>query len=210
MISIHSVTKKFKGNVILENINLNLERGIIYGFVGRNGSGKTVLFKMIAGFLLPNSGEIKINEKKIGKDIDFPANCGIIIESPGFINSLSGYKNLKLLSDIRGIISDNKIREYMEFFNLDPNDKKSVKNYSLGMKQKLGLIQALMEDPEILILDEPMNALDENTVLKVRELLIKIKKEKVILLASHNKEDIELLCDEIYSVKDRCITKMEI
>ncbi|WP_434303797.1 ABC transporter ATP-binding protein [Clostridium botulinum] len=210
MISIHSVTKKFKGNVILENINLNLEKGIIYGFVGRNGSGKTVLFKMIAGFLLPNSGEIKINEKKIGKDIDFPANCGIIIESPGFINSLSGYKNLKLLSDIRGIISDNKIREYMEFFNLDPNDRKSVKNYSLGMKQKLGLIQALMEDPEILILDEPMNALDENTVLKVRELLIKIKKEKVILLASHNKEDIELLCDEIYSVKDRCITRMEI
>ncbi|RXI44050.1 hypothetical protein DP145_13145 [Clostridium tetani] len=123
----------------------------------------------------------------------------------GFINNLSGYKNLKLLSDINKTISEDEIRKYMNFFGLDPYDKKKVKNYSLGMKQKLGLIQALMEDPKILILDEPMNALEEETVIKVRELLKKIKKEKIILLSSHNKEDIDLLCDRIYHVKDRHI-----
>ncbi|AAO37431.1 ABC transporter ATP-binding protein [Clostridium tetani] len=205
MILINNVTKKFGTNIILENINLKLQEGNIYGFVGKNGSGKTILFKMIAGFMAPTNGEIKVYNKIIGKDVDFPTSCGIIIESPGFINNLSGYKNLKLLSDINKTISEDEIRKYMNFFGLDPYDKKKVKNYSLGMKQKLGLIQALMEDPKILILDEPMNALEEETVIKVRELLKKIKKEKIILLSSHNKEDIDLLCDRIYHVKDRHI-----
>ena len=207
MITIENVNKKFKENNILQNINLSLEKGNIYGFVGSNGSGKTVLFKIIAGFLEPTEGTIKINNKIIGKDIDFPTSCGVIIESPGFISSLSGYKNLKMLADIKGIIKEDKIKEYMRIFKLDPDDNKKVKSYSLGMKQKLGIIQALMEEPEILILDEPMNALDEESVKRVREILLEIKHKKIILLSSHNKEDIELLCDDIYKVEDSTITK---
>jgi ABC-2 type transport system ATP-binding protein len=208
MIVLENLTKKFKDNVIFENVNLKLEKGKIYGFVGGNGSGKTALFKMISGFMLPTSGKVIVNGKQIGKDRDFPESCGIILEIPGFVNNLSGYKNLKILADIKGIITDEKIKEYMTYFQLDMYDKKKVKNYSLGMKQKLGLIQALMEDPTILILDEPMNSLDENTVLKVRELLKKIKDEKIIILSSHIKEDIDSLCDEIYQVKNNSITRV--
>lgn len=205
MITIKNVSKKFKENIILQDINLDLQKGKIYGFVGANGSGKTILFKIIVGFLEPTSGTIKIDDNIIGKDIDFPTSCGVIIESPGFIGSLSGYKNLKMLADIKGIITEDKIKEYMRIFKLDPDDKKKVKTYSLGMKQKLGIIQALMEDPEILILDEPMNALDEESVKKVRKILLQIKHEKIILLSSHNKEDIELLCDDIYKVENTTI-----
>lgn len=205
MIIIDNLTKKFNKETILENVNLKLEKGKIYGFVGKNGSGKTVLFKMILGFISPSNGYVQVNNKKVGKDIDFPADCGIIIETPGFIDNISGYKNLRLLASIKGTIDDSKIRECMNFMGLDPDDKKKVKNYSLGMKQKLGLTQALMENPEILILDEPMNALEQESVVKVRNLLMKLKEEKIILLASHIKEDIELLCDEIYEIRDRTV-----
>lgn len=205
MIKTYNLRKSFGTNTILENINLNLEKGKIYGFVGENGSGKTVLFKMILGFMPASDGYIEIGNKRIGKDMDFPEKCGLIIETPGFIDNLSGYDNLKMLSNIKGIIDDNKIKECMNFFGLNFKDRKKVKNYSLGMKQKLALIQATMEDPEILILDEPMNALDEDTVKKVRNLLMELKKTKIILLASHIKEDIELLCDEIYQIKNRTI-----
>lgn len=209
MIIIENLSKEFDDIVVLKDINLTLEKGKIYGFIGSNGSGKTILFKMVAGFLKPTKGIVKISNKVIGKDIDFPTSCGVIIESPGFINSLSGYKNLKILADIRGIIGEDEIKGYMEMLGLDPSDKKKVKTYSLGMNQKLGIIQALMEDPQILILDEPMNALDEKSVKKVREILLNIKSEKIILLSSHNKEDIELLCDEIYKVEDLTIRKMK-
>lgn len=209
MILIENIAKKFGDNTILENINLKLEEGKIYGFVGKNGSGKTILFKMIAGFISPTTGKIKINNMELGIDRDFPESCGVIIESPGFINTLSGYKNLKMLADIKGIISDEKIKEYMNLFGLNYNDKKKVKNYSLGMKQKLGLIQALMEDPKILILDEPMNALDEESVIKVRNILKQLKQDKIILLSSHNKEDIEFLCDDIYEVNNGTIKTLE-
>ena len=210
MILIENVTKKFKDNIILENINMKLDQGKIYGFVGKNGTGKTVLFKLIAGYLSPTSGRIKVNDINLGKELDFPTSCGVIIESPGFINNLSGYKNLKILADINSTIGSDKIKDLMVFFGLDPKDKKKVKNYSLGMKQKLGLIQAIMEDPEILILDEPMNGLDEENVLKVRNLLKEIKHNKIVLLASHNKEDIELLCDEIYCIKDKAIKTFDV
>lgn len=209
MILVESLTKRFKDNTILENINLKLEEGNIYGFVGENGSGKTVLFKMICGFMAPTSGKIKVDDIQIGKDIDFPTSCGIIIETPGFINNLTGYKNLKILADIKGIASGDKIKELMNFFELDPIDKKKVKDYSLGMKQKLGLIQALMEDSKILILDEPMNALDIETVNKVRNLLKEIRHKKTILLASHNKEDIEFLCDQTYIFKNKTVRLIE-
>ncbi|MCL1853806.1 MAG: ATP-binding cassette domain-containing protein [Peptococcaceae bacterium] len=168
MISLANVTKRFGENVVLENINLRFEKGKIHGVVGKNGVGKTVLFKLICGFMPPTSGDIVVKGQKIRKDIDFPASCGIIIETPGFINTLSGFKNLKLLSDINGKIPVSKIKELMAHFGLDPEDKRSVKKYSLGMKQKLGIIQAVMEDQEILILDEPMNSLDEGSVEKVR------------------------------------------
>lgn len=208
MIIVDRLAKKFNGKTILENVNLKMEKGKIYGFVGKNGSGKTVLFKMILGFMAPSDGYVEVNNKKVGKDIDFPANCGIIIETPGFIDNISGYKNLKLLANIRGNIDDSRIRECMKFLGLDPDDKKKVKNYSLGMKQKLGLVQALMENPEILVLDEPMNALEEESVVKLRNLLMELKQEKIILLASHIKEDIELLCDEIYEIKDKTVKQI--
>jgi ABC-2 type transport system ATP-binding protein len=146
----------------------------------------------------PTNGKIIVNGQKIRKDVDFPASCGIIIENPGFINNLSGFRNLKLLARINSNLSDDKIKEYMIYFDLDPEDKKSVRKYSLGMKQKLGIIQAVMEEQEILILDEPMNSLDEASADKVRDLLLRIKNDKTIILASHNREDIEALCDEIY------------
>ncbi|WP_066675046.1 ABC transporter ATP-binding protein [Clostridium septicum] len=207
MITLNNVNKKFGDTEILKNININLEKNKIYGFEGKNGSGKTVLFKMICGFIAPSSGKILINNKEIGKDIDFPEKCGILIESPGFIDRFSAYKNLKLLADINRTISDSEIKKWMDFYDLEFNSKKKVKNFSLGMKQKLGLIQAFMEEPNILILDEPMNALDEKSVIKTRELLNSLKNNTIILISSHNKEDIESLCDEIFLIDNGIITK---
>ncbi|AYE34039.1 ABC transporter ATP-binding protein [Clostridium septicum] len=207
MITLNNVNKKFGDTEILKNININLEKNKIYGFEGKNGSGKTVLFKMICGFIAPSSGKILINNKQIGKDIDFPEKCGILIESPGFIDRFSAYKNLKLLADINRTISDSEIKKWMDFYDLEFNSKKKVKNFSLGMKQKLGLIQAFMEEPNILILDEPMNALDEKSVIKTRELLNSLKNNTIILISSHNKEDIESLCDEIFLIDNGIITK---
>ena len=207
MITLNNVNKKFGDTEILKNININLEKNKIYGFEGKNGSGKTVLFKMICGFIAPSSGKILINNKQIGKDIDFPEKCGILIESPGFIDRFSAYKNLKLLADINRTISDTEIKKWMDFYDLEFNSKKKVKNFSLGMKQKLGLIQAFMEEPNILILDEPMNALDEKSVIKTRELLNSLKNNTIILISSHNKEDIESLCDEIFLIDNGIITK---
>lgn len=208
MIVLNNVSKKFEDNTVLQDVNLRLDYGNIYGFQGINGSGKTLLFKLIAGFLSPSSGEILINDKQIGRDIDFPEECGVLIENPGFIEKLSGYKNLKLLANINNKISDEEIQKWMCFFELDFHSKKKVKNYSLGMKQKLGLIQAIMENQKILILDEPMNALDEKSVIKTRQLLTELKSHRIILLSSHNKEDIESLCDEIFSIVDGNITKI--
>lgn len=208
MIVLNNVSKKFEDNTVLQDVNLKLDYGNIYGFQGINGSGKTLLFKLIAGFLSPSSGEILINDKQIGKDIDFPEECGVLIENPGFIEKLSGYKNLKLLANINKKISDEEIKKWMCFFELDFHSKKKVKNYSLGMKQKLGLIQAIMENQKILILDEPMNALDEKSVMKTRQLLTDLKSNRIILLSSHNKEDIESLCHEIFSIADGNVTKI--
>lgn len=208
MITLDNVCKKIGNNIVLNNINLTLSPGKIYGFQGNNGCGKTLLFKMICGFSSPSNGRIFINNKEIGKDIDFPEHCGVIIETPGFIERFSGYKNLKLLSSINNLIDNKRIIELMELFNLDPESNKKVKNYSLGMKQKLGLIQAIMEYPKILILDEPMNALDEKSVLKTRKLLKSIKDDCTILISSHNKEDIIELCDEIFFINNGTLEKV--
>lgn len=199
MIEIAHLTKKFKEAVVLNDISMTLEDAKIYGFIGRNGSGKTMLMKHILGFIRPTEGTVCIDGKYVGKDIDIPGNVGAIIENPGFLPEYSGYKNLKLLAGIRNKIGKEEIRNALSFVGLNPDDKKHVGKYSLGMKQRLGLAQAIMEDPDILLLDEPMNGLDDQGVEEMRKLLLAQKKAgKLVVIASHNKEDINLLCDEIF------------
>lgn len=192
---------------ILHNINVSFEKGKIHGLVGRNGSGKTMLMKCICGFVKYTSGEILVNDKKVGKDIDFPDNIGIIIETPGFIPYYSGYKNLKLLAGLNNRIGRKEIEDTIELVGLDPKLKKSVRKYSLGMRQRLGMAQAIMENPDILVLDEPMNGLDKQGVEDMRELLMKLKKEgKTIILASHSTEDIDILCDTVHEMDKGIMT----
>nr|WP_196811083.1 ATP-binding cassette domain-containing protein [Eubacterium sp. 14-2] len=201
IIKVDKVIKKFGSDIALGNVSVEFERGKIYGIVGRNGSGKTVLFKTITGFLKPSSGRVIVDGKEIGKDTDFADNIGIIIETPGFLSSYSGYKNLEYLASIKNIIGKKEIKKSMERVGLDADSKKKVGKYSLGMRQRLGIAQAIMENPDILILDEPMNGLDNQGVEDVREILLNLKEEgKAIILASHNKEDIEVLCDEVYEM----------
>ena len=201
IIKVDKVIKKFGSDIALSNVSIEFERGKIYGIIGRNGAGKTVLFKTMIGFLKPTSGRVIVDGKEIGKDIDFADNIGIIIETPGFLSSYSGYKNLEYLASIKNMIGEKEIKKSMERVGLDPNSKKKVGKYSLGMRQRLGIAQAIMENPDILILDEPMNGLDNQGVEDVREILLNLKDEgKSIILASHNKEDIEVLCDEVYDM----------
>lgn len=198
MIDVNNVSLIIKKTEILKKINIKFEKGKIHGLIGRNGSGKTMLMKCICGFIRPTSGEIDVAGKKIGKDCDFPESVGIIIETPGFIPYYSGYKNLKLLADLNKKINGEQIRETMKKVGLDPDLKRHVKKYSLGMRQRLGLAQAIMENPDILILDEPMNGLDKDGVADMRKYLLTLKEEgKTILIASHSAEDIEVLCDTV-------------
>ena len=210
MISIENLNKQFKNQLVLNNINMKFSNGHIYGIIGRNGSGKTVLLKCICGFLKPTTGVISVNHKIVGKDIDFPENLGFIIETPGFLLNYSGYKNLKYLASIRKKIDGNEIKESMSLVGLDSADKKHVGKYSLGMRQRLGIAQAIMEKPDILVLDEPMNALDKNGVEEMRRLFLKMKSEgKLILLTSHNREDIEILCDGVYEMEEGILNKLK-
>lgn len=198
MIEIKNVSLIMQKNEILKDISVHFERGKIHGLIGRNGSGKTMLMKCICGFVKPTAGEITVDGKRIGKDCDFPKNAGIIIETPGFIPYYSGYKNLKLLADLRGKISRDDIRKTMEKVGLNPDLKRHVRKYSLGMRQRLGLAQAIMENPELLILDEPMNGLDKEGVADMRKYLLDLKSQgKTILIASHSAEDIGILCDTV-------------
>ena len=198
MIEIKNVSLILQKNEILKDISVHFERGKIHGLIGRNGSGKTMLIKCICGFVKPNSGEILVDGKRIGKDCDFPKNAGIIIETPGFIPYYSGYKNLKLLADLRGKISRDDIRKTMEKVGLNPDLKRHVRKYSLGMRQRLGLAQAIMENPDLLVLDEPMNGLDKEGVADMRKYLLDLKSlGKTILIASHSAEDIGILCDTV-------------
>lgn len=208
VIEVSNVTKKFGDDTVLHNINIRFEEGRIYGIVGRNGSGKTVLFKLIAGFLRVSDGQVRIYGKEVGKDKDFGEEIGLIIENPGFLNGYTGYKNLEFLAGIRRVIGKKEIRDSMERVGLDPDCRKKVGKYSLGMKQRLAVAQAIMEDPKILILDEPMNGLDDQGVEDIRKILLQMKEEgKTILLASHNREDVEVLCDEVYEMNQRRLKK---
>ena len=198
IIDIKNVSLRIGKTDILKSINISFEEGRIHGLIGRNGSGKTMLMKCICGFIRPTAGIITVGGKQIGKDIDFPENMGIIIEAPGFIPYYSGYKNLKLLAGLRGKIGKNEIIKSMEQVGLDPYLKRHVRKYSLGMRQRLGLAQAIMENPDLLILDEPMSGLDKEGVSDMRGYLKLFRAQgKTILIASHSAEDISILCDTV-------------
>ena len=201
MIQVKHAVKEFKETTALRDVSVQFEKGKIYGLVGRNGSGKTVLLKSICGFLPLTSGTIKVEGKVIGKDIEVPENIGIIIEEPGFLPQYSAKKNLKLLALLRNQISDAEIEDTLEKVGLDPKSKKKVGKFSMGMRQRLGIAQAIMENPRILILDEPTNGLDEVGVKEIRKLLLDLKnEERTIIIASHNAEDISTLCDQVYEM----------
>ncbi len=207
VIQVDNVSKKFKSQVVLENITLQCRKGRIYGFIGYNGSGKTVLFKSICGLLHADKGEIRVYGEQIGSNMI--NNAGIIIEEPAFLGNESGKKNLELLYMLNHKRDQKVIVEIMQKLGLNPDSKKKVRQYSLGMRQRLALAQALMENSEILILDEPMNGLDKEGVNEIRQLLLNLKEQgKTILLASHNKEDIEILCDEVYEMEHGKMTKI--
>lgn len=200
-IEVQNVVKRFRDQVVLKNVSISFEKGQIHGIVGRNGSGKTVLFKCICGLMHPEEGVILVNGKRVGRDVDMPEDIGAIIEAPGFLPNYSGYKNLRFLANIRRKIGKEKIVNVLKTVGLDPESRKHVGKYSLGMRQRLGIAQAIMEDPEILILDEPMNGLDNAGVQDIRALLLKLKEQgKTILLASHNHEDIAALCDTVHEM----------
>lgn len=207
MICVKNVTKKFGQQVVLDDVSLSMEPGKIYGLVGYNGSGKTVLMKCICGLLLADEGEVLVKGKKIGDAMI--QNAGVIIEEPAFLRNESGKKNLQLLYMLNHKKDNGKIEAVMEKVGLDPKNRKKVRHYSLGMRQRLAIAQAVMEEPEILILDEPMNGLDKKGVVEIRELLFSYKNEgKVILLASHNREDIQILCDEVYEIEEGKLGKV--
>ncbi len=202
-IIIKDASRDIKGVRVLDNINLELDRGGIYGFIGSNGSGKTMLFRAICGLIKLTEGEIEVLSKKIRKDISFPESLGVIIESIGFWDEYTGFENLYLLSRIKKIIGKKEIMETLTRVGLNPKDKRTYKKYSLGMKQRLGIAEAIMEKPELLVLDEPTNALDDEGVETVRNILFEEKERgATILIASHNKEDISILCDRIFKMSE--------
>ncbi|MCI8379301.1 MAG: ATP-binding cassette domain-containing protein [Lachnospiraceae bacterium] len=199
MVKLEGVTKTFKKAVVVQEVTAEFRQGEITGIVGRNGSGKTVLFKMICGLLQPTAGKITVNGKQIGKDVDFPESIGVIIETPGFLPFQSGYRNLMEIAGINHKIRKEEVREAMRQVGLNPDSRKPVGKYSLGMRQRLGIAQAIMENPDVLVLDEPMNGLDETGVEEIRKLFLGLKESgRTLLIASHNKEDIEVLCDKVY------------
>ena len=198
IITLSNVSKAYKGKTVVDNVSYEFEKGRCCGIIGHNGCGKSVLMKLIAGFAYPDTGEIRINGRLLKKDMDFIPDAGVIINSPEFINSMSGYNNLKYLAEINKKASDQKILETLEWLGLKDAMKKRVSTYSVGMKQRLRLAQAIMDDPDTLILDEPMNGLDKDGVGEVREYLLALKQQgKTILLSSHSAEDIDVLCDTV-------------
>ena len=208
-IQIKNLSKEIKGKYILGNINLTFEQGKIYGLYGRNGSGKTMLLRALAGLLIPTEGEIDMDGKILHKDMDFPENVGIIIENTSLLPQFDGFTNLKQLGKIRNVATDEDIDKALDTVGLKGETKK-VKAYSLGMRQRLSIAQAIFEKPELLLLDEPTNALDENYINKVREILLKEKdRGAIVIIASHNKDDLGILADEIISMSDGKAKMME-
>ncbi len=202
-IEVENLTKVISKNTVLSNINIKMEQGKIYGLKGKNGSGKTMLMRAICGLMIPTEGRVIIDGKVLGKELSFPESIGALIESPGFISNYSGYKNLKILADIQGKISEGKIKQTISLVGLDPEDKKKFKKYSLGMKQKLGIAAAIMEDAKIIVLDEPTNALDENSIKNLGEILRDLRdKGALIIISCHDSEELSYLSDEIFFIEN--------
>ena len=198
-VEIKNMSKKLENEMVLNNISLNMEDGKIYGLVGRNGSGKSMLLKTICGFVKPSSGSVVVDGVDLYEKGCFPKSTAALIERPNYLSELTGYENLKLLASINKVIGEKEILSTLEKVNLLEEKDKKFKKYSLGMKQKLGIAQVLMENPNLMILDEPFNGLEEESVIKIRKLLLEEKKKgKLIIIATHIKEDIDELCDVIY------------
>ena len=207
-INIENLTLSFGTEKILHDVSVQFAKGQIHGIIGRNGSGKTVLLKCICGFLKPDQGRIQVLGQDIGKDCDFAPNTGILIETPGFLSSESAYNNLRWLAELRGKSIVARVNNVLTAVGLDPSSKKHVGKFSLGMRQRLGIAQALLDDPELIILDEPMNALDRQGVADMHKIFLELRaKGKTILLASHYMQDIDTLCDDVYEMDQGTITK---
>ncbi|WP_096549729.1 ABC transporter ATP-binding protein [Ureibacillus thermosphaericus] len=210
LIELRNVSKSFKGLSLFENLSVSFEKGKIYGIVGHNGSGKSVLFKMMCGFIFPDQGSVIVNGEELGKNKRFPEGFGIIIDKPGYLGDKTGFENLRYLADIQNKISDEKIKEILEKVGLSHTIMQKVKNYSLGMKQKLAIAQAIMEDQDILLLDEPFNGLDVDSVENIRDLLKSLNNQgKTIFLTSHNNEDIDILCDHVFRVRNYSLEQLK-
>jgi ABC-2 type transport system ATP-binding protein len=210
-VELENICKSIKKAVILNDISMSFASGKIYGLKGKNGCGKTMLMRAISGLMYIDSGKVTIDGKVLHKDIDFPESIGILIENPSFLSKYTGFKNLKLLASLRGNITDEDVRLAIERVGLDPDDKRTYRKYSLGMKQKLGIANAIMGEPDLIILDEPINALDEESVAKIKSVLLELKeKGKLIIIACHDKEELEYLSDIIYLLKDGCFVGTEV
>ncbi len=209
-LEIKNLSKKFKDVYVLKDINLTFESGKIYGFTGRNGSGKSVLLKIICGFYTPTSGEVLLDNYNYILNNDFPKSTRCLIEKPNFLPDLTGYENLKLLASIENKIGDKEIMDTIEKLNLKEEINKKYSKYSLGTKQKLGIAQVLMEDPELIVLDEPLNGIENDTAKEVRKILNEEKKkDKIIIVASHIKEDIDTLADVVYNIDNGIVEKIK-
>lgn len=200
-IQLTNISKTFGKQTVLQPLTMGFEEGMIHGIIGRNGSGKTVLMKMILGILQPTTGTVMVGDKRIGKDVDFPESAGAIIETIEFIPYMSAYQNLADIAAMRGNLSKTQIKEVLEMVGLGNVGRKHVSKFSMGMRQRLAIAQAVMESPKLLILDEPMNGMDEKGVEDMRRLILARKAAgTTIILSSHNIEDIRILCDQVYRI----------
>lgn len=207
-VRVEKFTKRIKKSLILDDITLEMQGGKIYGFKGKNGSGKTMLMRAISGLILPTAGRVLVNGQVIGRDISFPPSIGILLENPSFLAGYTGLSNLKMLASIKNIIDENQMRSTLEKVGLDPDDRRTYRKYSLGMKQRLGIAAAIMEEPDIVILDEPINALDESGALMVREILRELRDNgSLIIIACHDTEELNYLSDVIYTISEGKLCK---
>jgi ABC-2 type transport system ATP-binding protein len=209
VITSRNVSKKFGKNQVLSQINFDLPAGVIYGISGPNGTGKSVFLRILTGLILPDDGQVTVYGKKIGKETEFAPSTGILIDSPGFLLANSGRRNLQLLASVSGKVSEARIVEAIQQVGLNPEDRRPVSTYSTGMRQRLGLAQAIMEDPNLLILDEPTTGLDFDGQREIYSYLVELRAQgKTILITSHSRDELKILCDEIFILSSGKLTRL--